>query len=120
MTVARNGNGAVHEGADEGPDEPRDGLRPAPQQLQTKGHAVDVGAIVRDDAEGQNDEAKLPEAAQGREQHGGEESADAGLVVAVGEGGVVDGRRRDGQAQHFGEAERDDETGVGPGEGFDP
>lgn len=50
VAVAWDSDGAVHEGADEGPDEARHGLRPATQHLQTEGHAVDVGAVVRDDA----------------------------------------------------------------------
>ena len=121
MAVAWDGDGAVHEGADEGPDEARDGLRPAAEQLQAEGHAVDVGAIVRDDAEGQDDEAELAEAAQGREEHGGEEPADAGLLVAVRVASVdgVGNRRRDGQAEHFGETKGQDETAVCPRKGFD-
>ncbi len=94
MAVAWDSNGAVYEGADECPDETRHGLRPAAHQLQTEGHAVDVGAIVRDNAESQNDETKLAEAAEGREKHGCEEPTDAGLVVAVCVAGVdwVEGR----------------------------
>lgn len=97
MAVARDGNGAVDEGADECPDETRDRLRPATQQLQTEGQAVDVGAIVRDDAESQDDETELAEAAEGWEEHRCEESADAGLRVALGVAGVdwVEGRRCD-------------------------
>ena len=52
MAVAWDGDGAVDEGADEGPDESGYRLRPATKQLQAEGQAVDVGAIVRYDAEG--------------------------------------------------------------------
>ena len=122
MTVARDGNGAVHQRADERPDEPRHGLRPPTHQLQTERHAVDIGAIVRDDAEGQDHEAELPEAAEGREQYGREKPADAGLVVAVGVALVdgIEGRGRDGQTEHFGEAEGRYKTAPCPKEGFDP
>ena len=122
MAVAWNGNGAVDEGADKGPDEARDGLGPAPQQLQAEGHAVDVGAVVGDDAEGQDDETELAEAAQGREQDGREEAADAGLAVAVRVARVdrVEGGGCHGQTEHFGEAEGYDEAAVCPGERFDP
>ena len=94
MAVARDGDGAVDEGADKGPDESRDRLRPATEQLQTEGQAVDVGAIVRNDAERQDDETELAEAAERREKHGGQESADAGLFVPVCVAGVdwVEGR----------------------------
>lgn len=83
MAVAWDGDGAVHKSADEGPDETRDGLGPTTQQLQTEGQAVDIGAVVRDDTEGQNDKTELAKAAEGWEQYGGEEAADAGLGVAV-------------------------------------
>ena len=121
MAVAWDGDGAVHERADERPDEARDGLRPATEQLQAEGHAVDVGAIVRDDAEGQDDEAELAEAAEGWEEHGGEEPADAGLLVAVCVAGVsgVGDRRRDGQTEHFGETKGQDETAICPSKGLD-
>ena len=122
MAVAWDGDGAVHERADEGPDEARDGLRPAAEQLQAERHAVDVGTVVRDDAEGQDDEAELAEAAEGWEEHGGEEPADAGLLVAVGVAGVDGVRdcRRDGQTEHFGETKRQDETAICPSKGLDP
>ena len=83
MAVARDSNSAVYDGADECPDKTRYGLRPATQHLQTEGHAVDIGAIIRNDAESQNDETELAETAKGWEEHGCEESADAGLIVAV-------------------------------------
>lgn len=122
MTVAWDGNRAVYKGADERPDEAWHGLRPATHHLQTESHAVDIGAVVRDDAEGKDDEAELTEAAEGWEKHGCEKSADAGLLVAVREAGVdcVEGRCCNGQTEHFGEAEGDDETGICPREGLDP
>lgn len=94
MAIAWDSNSAVYEGGDERPDEARYRLRPATHHLQTEGHAVDIGAIVRDDAESQNDKTKLAEAAKGWEEHGCEESADAGLLVAVCVAGIdrVEGR----------------------------
>lgn len=94
MAVAWDSNSAVYEGTNKCPDEARHGLRPATQHLQTEGHAVDIGAIVRDNAESKNDETELAEAAEGREKHGCEESADTGLLVAVCVAGVdcVEGR----------------------------
>ena len=121
MAVAWDGDGAVDHRADEGPDEAWYGLRPAAEQLQAEGHAVDVGAIVRDDAEGQDDEAELAEAAEGREEHGRGKAADAGLFVANCVAGVdwVERRRCDGQTEHFSETEGEDETAICPGEGLD-
>ena len=121
MAVAWNGDGAVYEGADERPDETRYGLRPATQQLQTEGHAVDIGAVVRDDAKRQNDKTELAETAEGWEEDGCKESADAGLLVAVCVTGIdcVEGRCCDRQTEHFRETKGYDETAVCPGEGFD-
>ena len=120
MAVAGDGDGAVDEGADEGPDEAGHGLGPARHQLQAEGYAVDVRAVVGDDAEGEDDEAELAEAAEGWEEHRCEQAADPGRVVAVRVGGVdcVQGGGRDGQTEHFGEAEGDDEAAVDPEEGL--
>ena len=98
MAVAWDSNRAVYKGADECPDEARHSLRPATHQLQTESHAVDVGAVVRDNAESEDDKTELTEAAEGWEKHGCEKSADAGLLVAVREAGVdcVEGRCRNG------------------------
>ena len=96
VAVAGDGDGAVDEGADEGPDEARHGLRPAAHDLQAEGHAVDVRAVVGDDAERQDHEAELAEAAQRREEDCGEQAADAGFVVAVRVRGRVHGGGHDG------------------------
>ena len=121
MAVPRDGNRAVHERADEGPDEARNRLRPASQDLQREGEGVDVGAIVGHDAEREDDEAELAEAAERREQHRRKQTADARLRVAVRVGGVngIQGRGRDGQAKHFREAEREDQACICPGKGLD-
>ena len=103
MAVAGDGDGAVDEGADEGPDEARHGLRPAAHDLQAEGHAVDVGAVVRDDAQGQHDEAELPEAPQRREQHCGQQAPDPGFFVARRVRFRRHRRGHDGQPEDFGE-----------------
>lgn len=83
MAVARDRNGAVDERPDEGPDVPWHGLRPPSKNLQTQTHAVDVGAVVGDDAEGENDEAELTKASQGREKNGRQQPADTASFVAL-------------------------------------
>ena len=93
VRVARDGDGAVDDRGEERPDEARDRRRPAAEHLQAESHAVDVRAVVRDDAERGDDEAELAEAvARGAavrgEEHGGEHAADAAVVVAVAVGGV--------------------------------
>lgn len=82
MVVAGDGDRAIDERADEGPDEPRHRLRPAAHDLQTERYAVDIRAVVRDDAQRQHDEAELAEAAEWREKYRREQASDAGCLVA--------------------------------------
>ena len=70
MAVARYSNRAINQRTNECPDESRHGLRIVRHELQAECQAVDIRAIVRDDAEGEDDEAELTEAAQGGEEHG--------------------------------------------------
>lgn len=49
MRVAWNGDGAVDERADKGPDEAGDILRPTTQDLQAECEGVDVRAVAADD-----------------------------------------------------------------------
>ena len=88
MGVPRDGDGAVDDGADESPDEAGDDGRPSAHHLQGEGDAVDVGAVVADNAQSEDDEAELAEAAE-RRKHVGKEDADVG-VVTLGDGRVVD------------------------------
>ena len=88
MGVSWNGDRAVDDGADEGPDEAGDDGGPATHDLQGEGDAVDVGTVVPDDAQSEDDEAELAEAAERRE-HVGKEDPDIG-VVALGDGRIVD------------------------------
>ena len=95
MRVARDRNRNVDGCAHGGPDEARHALCPAPaQDLDGQTDRVDVGAVVGDDAQGEDDEAELAEAAEGPEEDGAEETSCPGrfvavhvLVVAVVEGG---------------------------------
>ncbi len=121
MAVPRNGNRAIDNRPHKGPDETRDRLRPLRHELQAEGQAIDVRAVVGDDAEGEDDEAEFAEGAEGGEEHGGEEAADSGIFVAVCVGGVdwVERGGRDCQAEHFGEAEGENEPCVCPRERLD-
>ena len=75
MGVSRNGNGAINDRADECPDEPGDHLAIRSHDLQTERQAVDIGAIIRNDAQRQDDEAKVTEAAKRRLQHCAQQAA---------------------------------------------
>ena len=121
MRVSWDGNGAVDERADKCPDESRYGLRPSPHNLQAEGQAVDVWAVVRDDAQCQYDQAELAEAAEGRKKDGCQQSTDARFVVSVGVRHVdrIEGRCGDCKAKHFGEAEWEYQATPGPGESLD-
>ena len=79
--VAGDRDCAVDGGGDEGPDEARDVLGVVGEDLDAEADAVDVGAVVADDGEGDDDEAEVAEGAEGQE-HCGEEAADC--VVGVG------------------------------------
>lgn len=46
MGVPGDGNSDVDERGDEGPDEARDCLRPAAEDLEGEANAVDVGAVI--------------------------------------------------------------------------
>lgn len=122
MRIARDGNGAVDQSADEGPDEAGNGLRPTAHHLQTERQTVDIGAIIGNDAQGQDDEAKLAKTAERRNQHCSQQTANVGAFVAIG----IDVRRvgHGGgchrQTEHFGEAERENEATKGPGKDSDP
>lgn len=65
VVVSWDGDCDVDAGADEGPDEARDALGPAGEELEGEGDGVDVGAVVGDNGEGKDDEAEVTEAAQG-------------------------------------------------------
>ena len=69
MAVAWNGDGAVDDRADKRPDEAGDHLAVGCHDLQTECQAVDVGAVVRNDAQREYHEAKISKTAQRSLQH---------------------------------------------------
>ena len=120
VAVARDGDGDEGERAEGGPDEARNGLRPAGHDLQRQAQAVDVRAVVGDDAQSQNDEAELAKAAQRGNEHGAQDAADAGCVVAdrVDVAGAIGVRGCDCEAEHLDEGEGEDESEERPQEAF--
>lgn len=70
IAIAGNRNRAIDECADKSPDKSRNHLRPASHDLQTECQAVNIGTIIRNDAEREHDQAKGSEASQGWEEHG--------------------------------------------------
>ena len=126
MRVPWYRNRAVNHRPDKCPDEARHRLRPWAQNLQAEGHAVHVGAIVRNDAQREHHQAKLTEATERWEQHRRQQSADAGirvtLVVWVDEPVRTrrDGRGRHGHSEDLGEEQGEDQAAIGPGENFRP
>lgn len=126
MRIPRNGNRAINQRPDKRPYEPGHRLRPSAQNLQTQAHAVHIGTIIRDDAEREDDEAELAEAAERGKEDRCEEAADVAALIEPGviirwlEGhGVVGHCCCDGQAKHLREEEGEDETGPCPGESLD-
>ena len=105
MAVAWDSDGAVDESADKGPDESRNGLRVVCHELQTECQAIDIGAVIRNDAEREDDKAELTEAAKRGEEHGCEEATDARCLVTIGVVLVVDCGGCDGETKHLGESQ---------------
>ena len=113
MRVSGDGDGDVHARRDGGPHEAGHALGPPAHDLHGEGDGVDVGTVVCDDAEGEDDEAEFAEAAERGEEYGGEQPARAGRRVAVHVAvvAVVERRgRHDGDAKEFGEEEGDHEA----------
>ena len=104
MVVAWDSDGAVDDGADEGPDESWNGLRVVCHKLQTESQAIDVGAVIRNDAERENDKTELAESSKRGEKHSCEKATDARLVVAICVVLVVDCGSCNGETEHFGES----------------
>jgi len=70
VRVARDGDDAVDERADERPNEAGDALSPAAQNLQAERQGVYVRAVVPDDRQGEQDQTELTETTEIREQYG--------------------------------------------------
>ena len=89
-------------------------------ELQGEGQAVNVGAVVGDDAESEDDQAELAEAAKGRKEDRSQEAADPRRLIALGVRGVnsVHGGGGHCKTEHLSEAQRDDQAAVCPGEDF--
>lgn len=113
--VAGDGDGEGDAGGEESPNETGHALRVAAQDLQGQGDGVDVGAVVGDNGESQNDQAELAETTQ-RLEDGTDQTAVTGfgitkgvLVVSIVEGGCG----HHGDAQELSEEQGDDETDPG-------
>lgn len=76
MVVSGNGDGDVDAGAEEDPDKAGYALGSLGQDLEGEGDGVDVGAVVCDDGERQDDDAELAKAAEGGDQDGGQQTTD--------------------------------------------
>lgn len=84
-------------------------MRPTAQDLQAECQTVDIGAVVCNDAKGQDNETELAKAAERREKDCCKQTANAGALVTLGVnvGPVGNGGGCDSQTEHFGEAERE-------------
>lgn len=113
--VAGDGDGEGHARSEEGPDKAGYALRVAAQDLQGQGDGVDVGAVIGDDGQGQDHQAELAESAERLEDGGQQTTVTRGLVA----GGVLVvttvqvGGGEDGDTQHLGEKQGNDQTEPG-------
>lgn len=110
MTVTGDGDGAVDHGADERPQETRHLLGVVGEDLETEGQTVDVGAVVPDDAEGEDDQTELAESTQWGNEDLMQEPTDGVGFVSGRKCRVVDGRGGDGQTEGLGEHQGEDEA----------
>lgn len=113
--VTGDGDSEGDAGGEESPDETGHALRVAAQDLQGQGDGVDVGAVVGDNGQGQDDQAELAETTQ-RLEDGTDQTAVTGLGVASGvlvvsivEGGCG----HHGDTQELSEEQGDDQTNPG-------
>nr|POE62784.1 hypothetical protein CFP56_03688 [Quercus suber] len=78
VAVAGDGDGDVDGRGDAGPDEAGDALGPASQDLHGERDGVDVGAVVGDNGQREDDEAELAEGADVGDENFAEKTAGAG------------------------------------------
>ena len=69
VRVSWNGNGNVDQSANESPDESGNTLSPSSKDLQGERDGVNVGAVVGNDGQCENDQAELSEFTQRSEEH---------------------------------------------------
>lgn len=74
VAITRDSNGKGDARGEESPDKSRHALRSPAQHLQGQANGVDVGAVVGDNGQGQDDKAEFAEAAE-RLQHGCDQAA---------------------------------------------
>lgn len=119
VPVARNGNSAVNESSDESPDEARNSLRDLGEELEGERDRVDVGAVVCNNGESEDNEAELTELSQRWYNDCREKTADSRCVVAVNvDVFTVVGSHgcSDCSTQHLREEKRKDESQPRPDE----
>ena len=83
VRVAGNGDCDIHTSRNTSPDEAGNTLRPPSEHLHRQGHGVDVGTVVRNDGQSQDDEAEFTKRSKRREEHCCEQPTSAGGVVPV-------------------------------------
>ena len=110
VRISRDGNGDIAARSQECPNETGYTGGPSGEDLHTEGHRVNVRTVVGDDRQCENDQAELPEPAQGGEEDGSEQTTDSGSVVSIRIGRVVDGGGHNGCAKHLGKQKWESET----------
>jgi hypothetical protein len=84
------GKGQTDDGANDAEEEPRDPLQVLAERLERKSEGVDVGDVVGDDGEGEDDKEEASEAAHGTDERRGEEAAEVSIFVILSPGRLVD------------------------------
>lgn len=113
MAVARDGDGNISSCSDRGPDEAWDALGPVREDLDGQGYGVDVGTVVGNDRQCEDDHAEFAEGAGVVDQDCAEETASACGFVTFHVSVVLVVERSGGHyrhSEHLREAQRHDET----------
>ena len=121
MRVPRYSDSDVHSSGNTSPDETRYALSPATHDLHCQADRVDVRAVVRDNGEGEEDQAELSEAAKRREENSCKETTAtrSGVAIHISIVAIVDSSRAHNRnAEHFGEEEREHEANEDSQENF--
>jgi hypothetical protein len=107
---SEGGETRTDDGADNAEEETRNHLEVLAERLERKREGVDVGDVVGDDGEGEDDKEEASEAAHGTDERSGEETSKPAGFAHLSPGGLVD------EGGHHESSEALDEDDYGRGE----
>lgn len=121
VTVPWDGNGDVYSSCNCSPNVSRHTLGVSRKDLDGQSDGVDVGAVVGNDGQGEDDQAEFTKGSEVIDENGAEETTGLALRIAscVAVVAAVEiGGAHDGDAKHLSEEEGNDQTNPGEKEDF--